>query len=97
MPPAPGQINPTALPARIVTWLQQNPPPGGAAGHRARDVANGLGLPADTTQAAWSANVGRALSRLVGEGSVVRTYADLGYKAPVGLYAATLTRQETTP
>lgn len=93
--PAPGQINPTALPARIRGWLTEHYVPG-APGHRARDVAAGLGIPPDTTRADWSANVARALGRMVKDGTVVRTMVDLGHKNPVGLYAAAPNTEETS-
>lgn len=82
--PAPGQINPERLPARITSWLQKNP-----GQHRARDVANGLGLPEGMAQKDWSQKVGNALGRLHSQGAVAREDTPLaGSRRPVGVYSA---------
>jgi hypothetical protein len=80
--PAKGSINATALPAQIVAWLTEN-----AGEHRARDVAEGLGVPDGVKRADWSQKVANALGRLARDGSVKHQYRDLGYKRPTGVYS----------
>lgn len=81
--PAKGTIDATAMPARIITWLREHP-----GEHRARDVAEGLGIPAGVKRADWSQKVANALGRLQRNGDVTHVYRDLGHKRPVGVYAA---------
>jgi hypothetical protein len=79
--PAKGYTDPHALPVRLVSWLRENP-----GEHRARDVAEGLGVPPGMTKADWTHKVGNALGRLARDGSVRREFRDLGYKKPMGVY-----------
>ena len=80
--PARGQIDPTALPGRIRLWLLDHP-----GQHRARDVAEGLGVPADMRREQWSQKVANALAREVRAGKVVREEVTLpGWSVPCGVY-----------
>lgn len=80
--PAKGYTDPTALPARLCSWLREHP-----GEHRARDVAAGLGVPSGMTRATWSQKVANALGRLTRDGQVIRQNRDLGYARPTGLYS----------
>jgi hypothetical protein len=72
-----------ALPARIRLWMLDHP-----GEHRARDIAEGLGVPAGMTRAKWSQKVANALVRLASDGSVARTeVTPEGWKVPVGVYS----------
>lgn len=80
--PAAGTRDVEALPARIRLWLLDNP-----GQHRARDVADGLGVPSGMARAKWSQKVANALVRLTSDGSVVRDeVTPEGWKVPVGVY-----------
>lgn len=80
--PARGTISVETLPGLIRLWMLDNPGP-----HRARDVANGLGKPADMPQAQWSHKVANALARETRAGKIVREYQQLeGWLKPVGTY-----------
>lgn len=81
--PAAGHISPQKLPAQIRQWLTDHP-----GEHRARDVAEGLGLPDGMKRADWSQKVANALGRLSREGAVTRRDRDLeNHKRPVGFYS----------
>lgn len=71
-----------ALPARIRLWMLDNP-----GQHRARDVADGLGVPDGMERQKWSQKVANALVRLTNDGAVTREAVQPeGWKAPVGVY-----------
>lgn len=77
--PARGQIDHSALPARIRLWLLDHPGP-----KRPAEVATGLGLPEGMARQDWSRIVANAMGRLAREGALERVdlREQMGWKGP---------------
>lgn len=74
------------LPDRVAAWLKAHPGP-----HRARDVADALGVPPAVPRKDWSQRIAQILADFVRRGNahgIVRQEVQLeGWKRPVGMYA----------
>ena len=80
--PARGKVDTDSIPSTIRLWMLEHP-----GEHRARDIAEGLGVPDGRTRAWWSQRIARALVRMNNTGKVVRHDRQLeGWKHPVGFY-----------
>lgn len=91
--PRQGDINPTALPARIRLWLLDHP-----GSHRARDVAEGLGVPDGMARKVWSQKVANAIARETRAGKIIREEAQLpGWSVPCGVYRLPQAVPENAP
>lgn len=84
--PAQGQVDPHSLSSRIRLWMLENP--GAHDGHhRARDVAEGLGLPEGWTRADWSQRVANVMAREAKIGRLVRDKRTFtGWSVPRHVY-----------
>lgn len=73
---------------RVAAWLKANPGP-----HRARDVADAIGVPPAVPRKDWTQRIGQILSDSTRRGNkhgIARREVQLkGWKRPVGMYEAT--------